>query len=750
MSVPRRRIVRILDGPAPHLRMSRAGVVTLLLCSVLAVAAFVQVGAVETAQGEGVPSKADAPTVAKDELGSGAWSGVITYEVNKRVSDFPEEDDFSTPESAYAAIGRVMASGGSNADWDRVSGRKPPVEPGVRYYVKREMPPERAKMWGEALIREVNVYLGKAARVFAEVRTESGEVKYDQRSVVLKNGLWFNQGQDGLVDSLEDARAIFERKKGRLYPFEKPVRPGVQDPVAHLAAFVEFLQEEAKEPKAFVLDALAQHKVVLMGETHHRPRYWALNTSLIEDPGFADTVGVVYLELPLNDQPLVDEFLAADELDTAPVIQMLRDMLWMGWPDQPMLDFFVKVWETNQELPGERQIRVVLVDMQRPWSKIERREDWAQYNVDRDKLMAENVVQDLREHSQDERNALFIVGCGHAHLRLTYGDKRTIAPSAGSYLYEELGREQVYSILQHGPAMANMGRVHGRVTLGLFDSAFAALDHKPLAFSLETGPFGEEPFDRFPDEAYMIGTYRDGYSAYVYLCPLEDEVFSPLIPGFYTEEHMKEIDRRFRMMNGKPWHESYRREKTDAESFVAWMSGPGGSWGQPRSWTSQLGPMDAWKLGDNWQQEARKEKLAAKTGPENQRQSVAEVKAAELPPEPLRNEYLEIPANDVENCSVIWFSSGKGFVPKTDDELIAKLNSFLTRKVSRDQAIFRKEDSTISAWLIVADVFQKNEIKEVLKREESLSGPQVERLDTRFYQVFKAQKMADRVQRGQG
>jgi len=33
------------------------------------------------------------------------------YEVNKRVSDFPEEEDFSTQETAYAAINCVLATG---------------------------------------------------------------------------------------------------------------------------------------------------------------------------------------------------------------------------------------------------------------------------------------------------------------------------------------------------------------------------------------------------------------------------------------------------------------------------------------------------------------------------------------------------------------------------------------------------------------------------------------------------------------
>ncbi len=55
-----------------------------------------------------------------------------------------------------------------------------------------------------------------------------------------------------------------------------------------------------------------------------------------------------------------------------------------GFPDQPMLDFFVTVWTVNRGLDLGRQIRIVFVDIERPWEKIQKREDWAPYDVDRD------------------------------------------------------------------------------------------------------------------------------------------------------------------------------------------------------------------------------------------------------------------------------------------------------------------------------------------------------------------------------
>ncbi|GAI92489.1 unnamed protein product, partial [marine sediment metagenome] len=288
-----------------------------------------------------------------------------------------------------------------------------------------------------------------------------GEAGFDQRAVILVNGRWLNTGHDGVADSLEQARSTLIRKCEYVYRLglrklgeDVPgvvIRPKIEDPEQYLRPFVDFLKEKGEDPKTFVLDALARHRLVIMGEVHHRPRYWAFNASLVEDPRFAENVGAIYMELPSNDQNLVEEFLAAEKLDTEPVIEMLRDMLWMGWPDQPMLDFFVTVWKVNQKLPPEKRLRIVLVDMRRPWEKIQKKEDWGQYDVDRNKFMAENIVRDLRERPGEKKNALFIVGHGHVKLNFRFGDGKTVYPDASSYLCRELGAESVYAFFPHKP-----------------------------------------------------------------------------------------------------------------------------------------------------------------------------------------------------------------------------------------------------------------------------------------------------------
>lgn len=526
------------------------------------------------------------------------------YKVNKKVCDFPDKEDFSTPEAAYAVINRVMASG-EQSKWRQISVKSLEDRLSPSNAKAKEVKTENAKVWLNARILEVRIFREQRAVVLAELMWDPNNPKIDKRYLELEDGRWLNNGQDPSADNLEEARAESNAKFA--YMLERPSRPRIKDPKAYLKPFVEFLKTKAEEPKAFVMKVLAEYKVTIIGEIHHRPRYWAFNSSLVTEPDFPQHIGTIYLELPSNDQNLVDRFLAAEDCNTVPVIEMLRDNLWMGWPDQAMLDFFITVWMINQNLEPQQRLRIVLVDMQRPWSKIEKQQDWGRYSVNRDKFMAENILKDLREHRGDKRNTLFIVGVGHTALNLEYFKDAPVM-TAGWYLREKQGPENIYAIIQHRCVQTNMGRADGRLCMGLFESAFAAVGNKPVIFPLDIGPFGKEPYDADPDRP-VSSSYRDGFNVYLYLGPLETEIFSPLIAGFYTDDFVKEIEHRFKLMYGKGWAEAYRQDKSNAESFISWM---GNSWGKPRrSWQVDfLGPMDVWHRGvKDWKQAIEEQKI---------------------------------------------------------------------------------------------------------------------------------------------
>jgi hypothetical protein len=523
----------------------------------------------------------------------GANSALRVYTVNKMVADFPTNEDLSTPEAAFATIRRAAVVEG-DAAYKRLSASD--VVPKLSKAVSKPAAPEIARLLLNAEVLEVTVFDETNAVVFARspLKDTPQHPSFLLAWMRLEDGRWLNDGSDAR-HTVEEARALVTRvRAGRQAERALSARPPVANPQAYLRPFTQFLQREAADPRQFLLDALATHRVVVLGEVHHRPRYWAFGASLVSARDFPKQAGVIYLELPSNDQALVDRYLATPNYDPQPVIEMLRDNLWMGWPDQPMLDFFKTVWEIDHSLSPDQPLRIVLVDMARPWKEIKMRQDWQKYDVDRDGFMAANIVRDLREHAGDSRHALFIVGFMHALKNLSHAGGEPIK-SAGWHLREAFGDTNVFAVFPHCPVMANMGGVRGRLALGLFETAFATMTNRPMAFPLGHGPFGQLPFDASLD-LITTNSYSAGFDAYLYLGPLEDEIFSPLIPGFYTDEFVQELDRRHRIENGSGLVDAYHFANLDAKSFIHWMST---SWGQPRrEWSAfQLGPLDAWQQG---------------------------------------------------------------------------------------------------------------------------------------------------------
>ncbi len=524
---------------------------------------------------------------------------VRTYDPGRRVSDFSTNVDLATPEAAYAACNRLCASGEqfgwSTVSVKRLAARLPAGEK------KTEVSASAAKEWLGAEIVEVRIYKDSLASVFAKIPHLWKSI-IDIRTFEKENGQWRNAGNT-VASSLERAREVFSQASA-FYDAERKrnERPAIANPKQHLRAFVEFLQHEAADPQGLLLKALADHSVVVIGEVHNRPRYWEFNSKLARSPEFAKRVGVIYLEFPINDQPLIDDFLAAPKFDPEPVINMLRDMFENGWPDQPTLDLFQTVWEVNQTLPAAQRLRIILVDMARPWKAIHKREDWRKYDVDRDELMAKNVIRDQHAHADDPRHALFIVGWMHALKNMTYPDGRPIR-AAGWHLQQKLGAANVFAVFPHCPVMSNRGEVKGRLALGLFETAFATLTNRPIAFPLDHGPFGEQLFDASLDFV-TADPFRAGFDAYLYLGPLETEIMSPLIAGFYTDEYAREMDRRFHLMNGRGLADITGTEKVDAQAYAKLRAR---WWGQPRSeWSAQsLGPLNAWEFGSDWKRKIK-------------------------------------------------------------------------------------------------------------------------------------------------
>jgi len=132
--------------------------------------------------------------------------GMRSYRVGRSVGEFAD-DDFSTPEAAYAQINRAYASGKA-AGWVRVSAAEHAKR--LSRMKDQKTKAKYAKELLNAEILEVAVYGdGDKAVVFSRI----GKI-IDARHVVLEDGKWLNLGHDQYGRSLEEAK---EKKLGKIY-----------------------------------------------------------------------------------------------------------------------------------------------------------------------------------------------------------------------------------------------------------------------------------------------------------------------------------------------------------------------------------------------------------------------------------------------------------------------------------------------------------------------------------------------------
>jgi len=151
------------------------------------------------------PADGAQPPISPPLRGESLTNLVRTYTVNKRVSDFPTNEDLSTPEAAYATFNRISASG-EQGRWRSLSVKRLADRLPAGDTKKIEVRPSAAKEWLAAEILEVQVYREKVAMAFAKVPHPSKSI-IDIRSFELESGRWLNSGNDvrGSLEAIQSA-----------------------------------------------------------------------------------------------------------------------------------------------------------------------------------------------------------------------------------------------------------------------------------------------------------------------------------------------------------------------------------------------------------------------------------------------------------------------------------------------------------------------------------------------------------------
>ncbi|MGA3014945.1 MAG: hypothetical protein ABSD71_13035 [Bacteroidales bacterium] len=457
-------------------------------------------------------------------FGQNLSSDFVTTQVNKKVKEFPDRFDLSSPLMTAVTVWYISMNG-KDGLWGKLSSLMDKYSFPDSTVKDSAVSQSVKEYFLNGIIKEYIVYKDSVACII----TLQPDSSYEIRSVCLEKGRWLNLGDNG-SNSLEASRNLFKRianiELNQLRKFSS-----IKIFPTDTMSFINYLKTNGNDPLPFILKKLKTYKLVIYGEIHFRTSSWDFCTKLIQDPLFAENTGIIFMEMESNRQQQIDQFLLDTILNKELLLNIFRDYMPTGWDDKGRFDFLISLWYLNKKLPESRKIRVVFVDTPRIYT-----EEGLQNEIEnRDGYMSEKVFETL-ETSQDPRHAFFIVGAGHVY--------RT-EETAGAILYKKL-KGNLYTVFTHCPVMDNRIQIPERIRNGMFDYAFYKNGDKPIAFELQKSPFGKEPFDGLYLDG--SGSFQDNYDGYLFLGSIDEEKRPNTLYEMYDDKFIHEMARREHLM----------------------------------------------------------------------------------------------------------------------------------------------------------------------------------------------------------
>ena len=472
-----------------------------------------------------------------------ANDGWETIKIDRRVSDYAFKGiDQSSPLSYYLSRAYVMSEGkmGLMAKMSTIKFELDTCEVDVAVDSAKKQ-----RILDEKIVKIV-IYKDTVAAIV----TEYGDWQIFSYTWI-ENGKWVNGGQ-GLAENMEDTDRQLKENMPNIYR-DLPRIKAISTLPSDTRPFVDFLKRQTLCPQDFLLQQIATHKLVINGEYHRRKVSWDMLRRLIALPDFPKVCGTIFMELPSREQPTMDLFMGSDKLNGELILNIFRNEQLNGWWDKDEYDFICDVWQLNQHLQKGERINIRFVDFQIPYSQIQTAEEFRAATdaaENRNTHMAD-VVERYISTKNDTRGSLFLVGCAHAYksgmngIASAGGDGKE-EMTAGAQLARRLGIKNVFTIFQHVMPRDNSGKHQSAIRGGVFDLAFAAIGNHPVGFSLQSSPFGKEPFDGIYEIKYKAdtGTYQDNFDGYLFLHPLIDEPRNEPLLAVFSDQFIAEMKRR--------------------------------------------------------------------------------------------------------------------------------------------------------------------------------------------------------------
>jgi hypothetical protein len=326
-------------------------------------------------------------------------------------------------------------------------------------------------------------------------------------------------------------------------------------------------QSSSDEPKPTnaveeLVKVFDRFPLVALGEVHQSQTEHEFIAALIKHPAFANKVNDIVVEFGnAKYQPIMDRYITGETVARTDLRQVWRNTTQpMMILDSPIYErFFGVVRAVNQNLPKQKQLRVLLGDPPIDWDAIKSRADLKPSMFDRDGHFVSVVEKEVLAKG---RKALLISGTAHLiRHRPETGLNVTME-------VEKLHPGAVFVVMPHQGFGERKEELEKR--LASWPKPGLAVVKNTWLGDLDPGvayPVAEMQVILKPDGGRESGLieyegmkYQDMTDAYLYLGPKDSEVIDDTIPPDVQQdkEYQRELQRRQELRGMRPMRGSQR------------------------------------------------------------------------------------------------------------------------------------------------------------------------------------------------
>ena len=293
---------------------------------------------------------------------------------------------------------------------------------------------------------------------------------------------------------------------------------------AKITSYVEFIENNNKSAKEYILDLFDKNDIVILCERYHSENtQYELIMDIVSDSRFIKNVGNIFFETAMRSiNPELKDLVRSENLSENTLQEKLLAIhrnsdYYPLWEPYNLYYQNKQIYNINQSLSEEDKINIYATDITIKQDSVtidQLRDFWNGDADNRDKLMAEFIIdkfEQIKKADVKRKKALVIMNYRHAYNKNFQESNGNMIYNVGAFLFEKYPNTTanilINSIIMQGDKWLMQD--------GKWDAAFEVAKEDNMGFDFENSPFGKEHFDMWSFTEHD-NKYQDIFTGFAY------------------------------------------------------------------------------------------------------------------------------------------------------------------------------------------------------------------------------------------